>query len=157
MTNIRKAATRDIPALLKMLAEINRLHYEGRPDLFRPGQKYNAAELDVLLRDPQHLTLVADDGEGGVAGYAICQVQDHRNNHVLAPVRTLYLDDLCVEDGRRGGGIGRKLMEAVKAEAKQMGCHNLTLNVWECNPKAQHFYETCGMKPMKTCMEMVLD
>jgi len=85
-----------------------------------------------------------------------CATRNQRER-VLKHVRTLYLDDLCVESQVRGQGTGHLLIEAVKNEAKSLGCYNLTLNVWACNPRARSFYETCGFKPMKTCMEIVTD
>lgn len=40
--------------------------------------------------------------------------------------------------------------------ARQSGCHNVTLNVWACNPKAQAFYERMGLTPYYIGMEQVL-
>jgi len=157
MMEIRKAQSEDIPALLQLLTEISRVHHEGRPDLFGVGQKYSAGELEVILRDPQRVVLVAVDGATQqVAGYAICVLELHQRERVLKHVRTLYLDDLCVESQVRGQGTGHLLIEAVKNEAKSLGCYNLTLNVWACNPRAHRFYEQCGMKVQKYCMETIL-
>ena len=43
-----------------------------------------------------------------------------------------------------------------KKFAKEQGCYNVTLNVWECNPSARKFYEKAGLKPYKTGMEVIL-
>ena len=39
----------------------------------------------------------------------------------------------------------------------EQGCYNVTLNVWSCNENAMKFYEKCGLKPQKVCMEVILD
>ena len=75
---------------------------------------------------------------------------------MLTDIKTLYIDDLCVDERIRGKGIGRKLYAAAVALAKETGCYNVTLNVWSCNPTAQRFYESLGMKPLKIGMEQVL-
>ena len=69
---------------------------------------------------------------------------------------TLYIDDICVDEKARGKHIGKALFEYVKAFAKEKGCYNITLHVWECNPGAVAFYKALGMKPQFTSMEMVL-
>ena len=73
-----------------------------------------------------------------------------------ADMKTLYIDDLCVDEDCRGQGIGRKMYEYVRSYAKDTGCYHITLNVWEMNPRARKFYESIGMKPLKTYMEDVL-
>ena len=74
----------------------------------------------------------------------------------MQPIRTLYIDDLCVDSEARRGHVGSSLYRRVLAWARENGFHNVTLNVWECNPGARAFYEAMGMSVMKTCMEQVL-
>ena len=71
-------------------------------------------------------------------------------------MKTLYIDDLCVDEATRGRGVGRSLFDHVLAYAREAGCHDVTLNVWELNPGARAFYERMGMRPLKTCMETLL-
>lgn len=65
--------------------------------------------------------------------------KDTDSNH-LQPINTLYIDDLCVDQRYRGHHVGRRIYGHVKAYAKTNGFHNLTLNVWSCNPGAISFY-----------------
>ena len=88
-------------------------------------------------------------------GYAFCAIQSQGSGS-LQPIRTLYLDDLCVDEGARGLHIGTALFDYVKAFAREQGCHNVTLHVWECNPGARAFYESLGLLPQYTSMEMRL-
>lgn len=57
----------------------------------------------------------------------------------------------------RGRHIGKALFEYAKAFAREKGCHNITLHVWECNPGARAFYEAMGLKPQYTSMELILE
>lgn len=99
----------------------------------------------------------AEDGGGGrVLGYAFCEYQEFVGDNVRTDLRTLYVDDICVDETRRGGGVGRRLYEHVVSFAREQGFSNVTLNVWSCNPGAQAFYEAMGMKPYRIGMEVVL-
>jgi ribosomal protein S18 acetylase RimI-like enzyme len=154
--SVRRAEERDIPRMEELLADICRLHCEGRPDIFRPGRKYGAEELIKLFSDPDRLVLVADGGNG-VIGYAICIIKKHENHPVLQDFTELYVDDLCVSPEYRGQGIGHKLFDEIKNHAASIGAHHIDLNVWAFNENAIKFYESLGMKPEKIIMELILD
>lgn len=155
--NIRFAEEQDIPRLGDLLLQVCRVHYEGRPDLFRAGgRKYDDEELRDLLRDPDRPILVALDEKETVQGYAFCVLQRHEGEGSFNDMTTLYLDDLCVDEASRGQHIGKALYEAVLDMARKRGCYNVTLNVWSCNASAMRFYESCGLKPQKVGMEVIL-
>ena len=139
------------------MLQVCRVHHEGRPDLFREvGRKYSDAELVTLLADEGRPILVAEDDAGWVAGYAFCVVQRHRGDGAMCDGTTLYLDDLCVDENCRGKGVGKALYQAVLDLARELGCYNVTLNVWACNPDAMKFYEKCGLRMQKIGMETIL-
>lgn len=155
--NIRFAEEQDIPRLGDLLLQVCRVHHEGRPDLFRAGgRKYDDEELRGLLRDPERPILVALDEKETVQGYAFCVLQRHEGEGSFNDMTTLYLDDLCVDEASRGQHIGKALYEAVLDMARKRGCYNVTLNVWSCNTSAMRFYESCGLKPQKVGMEVIL-
>ena len=60
------------------------------------------------------------------------------------------------DERSRGHHVGSTLYRYVLDFARQSGCHNVTLNVWACNPKAQAFYERMGLTPYYIGMEQVL-
>jgi ribosomal protein S18 acetylase RimI-like enzyme len=97
---------------------------------------------------------VYDDGE--VLGYVFCQITQVKDDRLLQDRKSLYLDDLCVDETARGRHIGSALFEFVRDYAKSIGCHAVTLNVWAGNDAAMQFYQSKGMQPQKTEMEMEL-
>lgn len=154
---IRLAEKRDIPRLIALLHQVNMVHAELRPDLFKPyTTKYNEQQLEALLTDTANPIFVLDDGTT-VLGYAFCMVTEVKNHLLLQDAKTLYIDDICVDEKARGQHVGKQLYEHVRAYAKEIGCHNITLNVWAGNEPAQRFYENMGMLPQKTTMEVILD
>ena len=153
---IRRADERDLAGLDALLSQVLEVHAAGRPDLFRTGtRKYTDDELRVLLADDARPVFVAVEG-GSVLGHAFCVLEDHAGSASLQPVRTLYIDDICVDEAARGHGVATALYRHVVAYARGLGCHNVTLNVWECNPGARAFYDAMGLVPQKTCLEQVL-
>ncbi|MCH5210627.1 MAG: GNAT family N-acetyltransferase [Oscillospiraceae bacterium] len=153
--NIRRAEERDMDKIKDLLLQVLTVHHNGRPDLFKPNcRKYTDPELKELIKDDTRPIFVAEDSE--VKGYAFCILKETKNDNALADVKTLYIDDLCVDENCRGQHVGTALYEYVKEYAKEIDCYNVTLNVWACNPTAQKFYEKCGLKPQKTTMETIL-
>ncbi len=94
------------------------------------------AELGAL---PNALALLAREGEQ-VVGIAICFV----GYSTFAARPLLNLHDLAVLPELRGKGIGRALLEAVEARARQLGCCKLTLEVAEENTGARALYARFG-------------
>ena len=153
---IRLATEKDIPKIGELLSQVDLVHHNGRPDIFKIGRKYSDAELKELLNDTGRPILVSVNENDEVMGYCFCIYQQHINNSVLTDIKTLYIDDLCVDEKLRGKHIGKELYEAAVKLAKENGCYNLTLNVWSCNPSAMKFYEAQGFIPQKIGMEKIL-
>ena len=152
---IRKAAKEDIQRIIELLHQVNMVHHVIRPDLFKPHTtKYNEQELEAMLDDDSKPIFVFDDGM--VSGYAFCQITEVKNNQLLEDIKTLYIDDICVDENARGKHVGKALYEYVLDYAKSIDCNNITLNVWEGNEAAQRFYRNMGMQVQKTTMEIIL-
>lgn len=155
--NIRRAQEKDIERINKLLFQVNLVHHNGRPDLFKYGaRKYTDEQLKEIIQDDKRPILVAADENDYVLGYAFCIFQQHLNDNILTDIKTLYIDDLCVDESLRGQHIGKTLYEAVLDFAREHQCYNVTLNVWSCNESAMKFYESCGLKPYKVGMEKIL-
>ena len=138
---IRHAGTQDIPGIDRLLSQVLTVHHNGRPDLFRANaRKYNDDELKEILEDTTRPVFV----------------QQHINDNILTDIKSLYIDDLCVDENCRGQHIGQQLYRYVLDYAKASGCYNVTLNVWACNENARKFYEKCGLVPQKIGMEKIL-
>ena len=151
----RKAKNSDIKRIIELLHQVNMVHHAIRPDLFKPQTtKYHEQELEGLLNDDSKPIFVYDDG--GVQGYAFCQISEVNDNQLLQDMKTLYIDDICVDENARGKHVGKELYEYVRDYARSIGCYHITLNVWEGNDAALSFYRNMGMQVQKTTMETVL-
>ena len=152
---IRKAEKRDVGRIIELLHQVNMVHHVIRPDLFKPyTTKYDEQALEELLSDSNKPIFVFDDGV--VQGYAFCQVTEVKNDQLLQDIKTLYIDDICVDETARGKHVGKALYDYVHDYALSIGCYNITLNVWEGNEPAICFYRNMGMQVQKTTMETIL-
>lgn len=154
---IRLANNCDIPGMIKLLKQVGEVHHRIRPDLFRNGaQKYSVSDLEELLKNESRPIFVGVEA-GQMLGYCFCIIEEVKGDPVLCDVKSLYIDDLCVDENIRGKHVGSKLYDHVCAYAKSIGCRSVTLNVWCGNDSAMKFYESRGMKPRKIYMETILE
>ena len=154
---IRKAEERDIPRIMELLGQVLQIHADIRPDIFIPGTtKYTVDELKALLKNKEKPIYVAANEADVCVGYAFCQLQEQPFSNNMVQFKSLFIDDLCVDQQARGQHIGERLFEYVKNEAKRMNCYEVTLNVWAGNASAEKFYEKMGMKTKERQMEYIL-
>lgn len=151
---IRRAEIRDTERVHELLSQVLTVHANGRPDIFIPGtRKYTDDELAEIFADDSTPVFVLTDEDDITLGYAFCIFEEIKDSNNMRDMKTLYIDDICVDENHRGKHIATQLYEYVKVFAKDAGCDRITLNVWEVNPVAKAFYESMGMKPLKTVME----
>ena len=153
---IRRADINDIKGINKLLRQVLDIHHNGRPDIFKNNcKKYTDQELSQILSDDMRPVFAAVE-DGNILGYAFCVVQQHIDDNILTDIKTLYIDDLCVDQDARGKHIGKTIYDYLVSYAKENGFYNITLNVWACNTDAIRFYEKCGLVPQKIGMEKIL-
>ncbi len=151
---IRRAVPTDSDGILALLSQVEAIHQKGRPDLFRVnGTKYTAAELCEIMADSERPIFVAVDGER-VLGYIFGIITETKDSTMLFDMKTIHLDDVCIDESCRGEGVGGALMEHVTTWAKSIGCNRMDLDVWEFNDGARRFYERFGFVTQKLRMDM---
>ena len=154
---IKRADSRHLSGLNSLLLQVLTVHHNGRPDLFKGNtRKYTDEQLIEMLKDDDKPIFVAVDENEKVLGYAFCKFIQHLNDNILTDIKTLYIDDLCVDENCRGQHVGKQVYDFVVDFAKKSGCYNVTLNVWTLNEGARKFYEKCGLVPQKIGMEKIL-
>ena len=154
---IRLAQPNDIPALLGLLEQILSVHHQLRPDIFKgSGGKYSKEELKQLMAQEHTPIFVYENEDGQILGHLFITIKEVSDNPVLHPIKTLFIEDLCVDQVARGQKIGDQLYQFAVSYAKKIGCYNLTLNVWNDNEGALRFHQRQGMKPQETVMETIL-
>ena len=157
MNTIRRATEKDIEGLKSLLLQVDMVHHNGRPDVFKgPAMKYSDEELKLLLKDDSRPVFVCVDSDDNVLGHAFVVFKQEKSHNILTDIKTLYIDDICVDENARRQSVGKNLYEYVIAFARANDCYNVTLNVWKCNEGAIKFYEKMGMDIQRIFMETII-
>ncbi len=154
---IRRAKVSDVEGINNLLRQVLYVHHVDRPDIFKAeGKKYRDEELIAIIEDDSTPLFVAVE-EDKILGHCFCVINQAIDHSSLTDIKTLYIDDLCIDENARGKHIGTALYEFTLAYAKEIGCYNVTLNVWAKNTSALKFYESMGLTVQKIGMEKILD
>lgn len=120
--NIRRATDKDLEGINNLLHQVLMVHHNGRPDLFKGNvKKYTDGELLKIIKDDSRPIFVAVADDERVLGYAFCVFVQHIDDNILTDIKTLYIDDLCVDEEIRGQHIGKSIYEFVLDFAKKKG------------------------------------
>jgi len=94
-----------------------------------------------LRRHPTTVVLLGFDGDKPV-GLVIAFV----GFSTFAARPLLNIHDITVLEQHQGQGIGRALLAAVEAKARELGCCKVTLEVDEDNEQARRVYAAAGFQ-----------
>jgi GNAT superfamily N-acetyltransferase len=118
-----------------------------------PGLKpaaWDERRAEVALRQAieshDSVVLVADD-DGELVGF----VTGYQDMHSVRFGYRAWVEDLAVHPDRRSEGIGKALLDAAKAWAKERGATHLELDSGEARPDAHRFYEREGPSWTSRC------
>jgi GNAT superfamily N-acetyltransferase len=142
---IRQATGDDYEALCALLEEVDALHREQVPQVFRrpAGPVRERDYIDGLLAD-ESAGLFLALADGRPAGSLLVLLRDAPPIPILVPRRVAVVDNLVVKASFRGSGVGRALMDRAEAWAAQHGAGAVELSVFEFNRQAIGFYESLG-------------
>lgn len=147
---IRNMRLEDYKEVDRLMAQVHKLHVQGRPDLYVDVEHiYSMEEFAEMVKNEDMITVLAEEN-GAVVGISIVTM---RAKTCMVKRRTAYMEDLCVDESFRGKGVGKKIFMYVKERAKEMGAERLDLMVWAFNKNAMKFYEDMGMRPQRYIYE----
>lgn len=141
---VREATLQDVEAINHSRKEVNDLHVEARPDVFKAGfgeelQNY----VYSVLENPLQSLLVAEI-EGQTVGMAIVEQQIRPENPYMHERRQLNIAEICVDSAFRRHGVARALLASIEDLAKKLGMQRVILSVWDFNEDALALYENTG-------------
>jgi GNAT superfamily N-acetyltransferase len=96
-----------------------------------------------LTEDPRNFVLLARR-HGRAIGYAFARMDEHASP-TWARGAVLDVETLSVLPEARGAGVGKRLLERLRAEVAERGYDGLTLTVVASNRDARRFYEREGL------------
>lgn len=110
------------------------------PDVTPAAERRADAPFFTDRTSPRDVLVALVDHQ--VAGYVSLRQASPLPSHQ----HVLEVTGLAVDPRYRGRGIGRRLVEAAKQEARRRGARKLSLRVLGPNTVAQRLYESCGFR-----------
>jgi ribosomal protein S18 acetylase RimI-like enzyme len=143
--NIRPARETDYDELCRLMEQVDALHREHLPHLFRkPAGPVRDRDYIVDLIQDEHVGLFVAEGSVGLLGFVHVLVRHTPPIPLFVDRRFAIVDNLGVDRNSRRAGIGRALMEQAHDWAIRKGAESVELNVYEFNDPAIAFYEKLG-------------
>ncbi len=150
---VREATSADILALQGLFAEVDRLHWEQLPDVFRQvsGPTREVAYLRSLITDWKTGVIVAEMGTI-LVGCLVIRIQETREIPILVPQRYAMVDTIVVGQAYQRRGVGRRLMACAEIWVQARDIGRIELNVFEFNTGVRRFYEELGYSTLSRRM-----
>ena len=153
---IRPANEADTEAVNRLRAQVNALHVQGRPDIFKPGfgealQNHLAAYFDSETNG----VLVAEAGDR-IIGFAMVDYIDRPASDYNLTRRFYHVAEFGVDPAWQRRGVASALMQSMQADARARGFQKIELDVWAFNEGALAFYEAMGFQTYRRFMELPL-
>ena len=151
---VRKARIDEIDRINVLRKQVNDIHVEGRPDIFKPGfcKELQDHAIDMINSDWQDIFVCERNSE--IAGIISVQYI-HKNESPFNKEHSfLHIEEMIVDEQYRRQGVASELMNFAKEEANRRELPRVVLDVWSFNDEAVAFYESIGMKEFRKFMEI---
>ncbi|HEX5589041.1 MAG TPA: GNAT family N-acetyltransferase [Candidatus Limnocylindrales bacterium] len=106
----------------------------------------------LIAAEPPRATLVVEDAEGRIAGFALAAPSRDDDAPGCGEIEAIYL-----RPEARGRGLGRPLLDAAAASLLAAGFGTVVLWVLTANVGARRFYERAGFGPDGTARMLDFD
>ena len=151
--NVRFACENELDRINKLRKQVNDLHVEGKPDVFKPGFSEELENyLYVIWKDPEQKIVVVEQNDI-ICGFAVLRHITKKETPFMVERDFLDIDELCVDEAYRRKGAATKMVAFIKEYAAKKGYRRIELNMWEFNQGALAFYESVGFQTYRRYME----
>ena len=157
MLTVRVAVMEDADAIASLTAEVQQLHNEALPDIFKaPSHKlFSREKLATLLHDANSTVAVAESN-GEVIGHVYGVIMQRAENDFKVADKYMYIQQIGVRNDFRRQGVGRALIAFLEGRAVAFAVTGLQLDYWAFNTRAQSFFGSCGFSPSQVMMRKTL-
>ena len=143
--NISKASIADTQLLSSLCMDVQQLHAQNHPDLFKTPQSPDFAVSffeNLLQSDAMYIYIAEENGQA--LGYIFFKVVERDENPFLFARRYLMIDQISVRPEVQGQGVGKALIQQVEVAARELGIPRIELGSWDFNTNAHGFFERMG-------------
>lgn len=154
---IRYAKREELESVNKLREQVNEVHVNGRPDIFR-ADGWPLIEPNIYTRfDEDSSGVIVADIDDEIVGFAVVQYILRPETSFAMARRFYHIEEFGVDENHRRKGIATALIKFAKEDAKKRGFERIELNMWEFNEGALAFYESVGFKTYRRYMESYVE
>lgn len=153
---VRKAKRNELERVNELRNMVNKIHVNGRPDVFRQGfcdelrqhvyDKYDAGNSDVLVAIMDNM----------ICGFATVEYIEKPQSPYNNSRKFYRIEEFGVDENVRRKGVATALITFMKEDALRRGYKKIELDMWEFNDGALAFYEKVGFRTYRRYMDMDL-
>jgi len=136
--------------------QVNDLHVQGRPDIFKPGFGPELQDHADMYLNQENGYAAVEEIDGRIAGMVLVDYIDRPESPYNLARRFVHIAEICVDQRFRRSGVGQRLMDFVKADAREKDFPRIELDVWAFND-ALAFYEAEGFTVYRRYLEFYID
>ena len=150
--SIRRAETADYDSVEAIMKEVQQLHVDWRPDIYKPaGTGYSRDYFERLVAEKR---LMIAESDGAVAGL-LSFMYRHIESDKQVTRDVIFVDDLAVKEEYRGRGIGTQLLNQMRGKVTVEHLDGLELQVNARNIAARKMYEKFGFTEKSINLELL--
>ena len=138
---IRKGGLNDIEKVNLIRKEVNDLHVEGEPGIFK-GFSFELQEyLKQFAGEDKNKSFIVCEKAGEICGYAMLEVISKEETSYKYAIKYLEIHELGVSKNNKGQGYGKQLINEIKKIAIDLDIKEIRLDAWSFNKYAIDFYK----------------
>ena len=154
---VRLAEEKDLEKVNELRKQVNDIHVEGRPDIFKAGFGTELRDFAKVLLSGENSDILVVEREGKICGMACVDYVNKPESPYGNARRFYHVQEIAVDAKYRRQGVAKELFDFMIADAKQRGFDKIELDVWEFNYSAIEFYKAVGFKETRRWMEYDID
>lgn len=150
---VRFAEEKDLDRVNELRRQVNQIHVNARPDVFKAGFCKELQDFAHVLLTGENSDILVAEREGVICGMA-CVDYVRKPETPYGMARDFYhIQEIAVDASYRRQGVAKELFEFIKEDAKKRLLNKIQLDVWSFNESAIEFYEAVGFHETRKWME----
>ena len=150
---VRFAEEKDLDIINELRKQVNDIHVEGRPDVFKAGFGSEIRDFAKVIINGENSDIIVAERNGVICGM-VCVDYVNKPETPYGNARNFYhVQEIAVDENYRRQGVAKELLEFMIADAKKRKLSKIELDVWEFNDSAIEFYQAVGFRQTRRWME----
>lgn len=150
---VRFAEKKDLDRVNELRKQVNDIHVEGRPDVFKAGFGSEMRDFAKVIISGENSNIIVAERSGVICGMASVDYVNKLETPFGNARRFYHVQEIAVDVKYRRQGVAKELLEFMIADAKKRNLGKIELDVWEFNDSAIEFYQAAGFRQTRRWME----